>query len=284
MDFNNFQKNILKSIIIDIYYNKLDKWVQKKVLKDSKINQRNQKYKKLVYQIDKIKEQIKKLNKNSQEYNILLQALEILKNEKIKIMKLKMKDIKIKFFHFTSSWIGIISGNKVLATKTKSEINYFVEIKLIQIIPFLKRRVINLVTNKINFLGYKIFFSTNLKINLGNNNIMYNYTHQIKPILKLNIPINFILKIIEEKGYSKKLINSYYSICKLNYTTLEDIVIIKHFIKFWLGLVNYYSGCDNMLILQYIHYILNLSCALTLSHRHQLNIKKIFSDYKNILI
>ena len=154
-----------------------------------------------------------------------------------------------------------------------------------QIIPFLKRRVINLVTNKINFLGYEIFFSTNLKINLGNNNnnIMYNYTHQIKPILKLNIPINFILKIIEEKGYSKKLINSYYSIGKLNYTTLEDIIIIKHFIKFWLGLVNYYSGCDNILILQYVHYILNLSCALTLSHRHQLNIKKIFSNYKTIL-
>ena len=88
---------------------------------------------------------------------------------------------------------------------------------------------------------------------------------------------------MEERGYIKKLVKGNRSISKASYTTLEDIVIVKHFTQVWTGLANYYSGCTNLAKLQYIRYLLHVSCAMTLSHRHQSSTKKIFAKHGKTL-
>lgn len=63
------------------------------------------------------------------------------------------------------------------------------------------------------------------------------------------------------------------------YTVLEDHVIVSHYRSLWLGIFNYYSGCTNRGRLQYIHYLLHMSCAMTLGHRHRMSCSKIFKKH-----
>ena len=161
-----------------------------------------------------------------------------------------------------------ISKNKILARQLRIEVNLFVSLKLKQIIYPIKINTINLWTDKVNFLGYEIYFLQNKKIRKTNFK------------LEFDVPLNLIFKIMEKKGYIKNFVKGHRSISKTNYTTLNDIVIIKHFMQVQVGLINYYSGCNDITKLELINYLLRLSCAMTLTHKHRSNIKKIFTKNK----
>lgn len=284
IQYHRFVHVICKSLAGNILMQKeftcsLDKWLQNKVLKDFRKDQQSKKYKQLFYQIDQITEQIKKLSRKSQKSTILLKALKILKKEKNKIINLTMKHVQIEYVHYCDNWIIGINGNKVLAKHLRAKINYFLEIKPRHQISIIKMNMINLKFYKTNFLEYEFFFSRNKKINFYNN-FVNKINYKIKPQLKFSVPMNRILKTTEKLGYSKKLVKNYSPIYKSNYTILNDIAIIKYFVKFWTLISHYYSICNTFTKFQYIYYILCLSCNMTLSHRHGLGTKRVFSKYK----
>jgi len=267
LNSNIFQINIVSSILANIYYNEFDQWVQKrlKMIKKSIIIQQNQKQ--LSEQIIKIREKLKKLNKNSENYEFFFKKWKILKKQKIKNLN---KHIQIEYVRYTNDWIIGISGDKFLANQLEVEIIHFLEVRLKQKIHFIKTNITDLRSGKVNFLGYEIYLTRN-----QNNNSC--------PQLRFDIPMDSVLKKMEEKGYIKKLIKGHRSISKVNYTTFEDIVILKHFSQVCIRLENYYSGCTNLGKLQYIQYLLYISCAMTLSHRHRSSIKKIFEKHGKTL-
>lgn len=283
-NFGVFQKNIVSPILANIYYNELDEWVQKKaeMLEQSGTNQRKQNYKQQSYQICKITEQIKKLNKRSEEYKILLKELKTIKKERAKNSSLAIKRVQIEYVRYGYDWMIGISGDKVLAKELKEEVTNFLEVRLKQTIHTIKTKIIDLRAGKANFLGYEIYLPRNQKIspyiNSGTRTIC-----RINPQVRFDIPIDSVLKKMEERGYIEKLVKGHRSISKASYTRLEDILIVKHFTQVWTGLANYYSGCTNIAKLQYIHYLLHRSCAMTLSHRHRSSIKKIFAKHGTTL-
>lgn len=284
LNFGVPQGSIVSSILTNIYYNELDEWVQKKaeMLKQPQTNQRNRKYKQLSYQISKVTEQIKKLNKRSEEYKILLKELKTLKRERAKTPSLITKRVQIEYVRYADDWIIGISGDKILARQLKTEVAHFVEVRLKQTIHLIKMKITDLQAGKVNFLGYEIYLLRNRKISpyiRSGTRI----TRRSDPQLRFDIPMNFVLKRMEERGYIKKLVKGYRSISKASYTTLEDIVIVKHFTQVWKGLANYYSGCTNLAKLQCIYYLLYVSCAMTLSHRHRSSTKKIFAKHGKTL-
>ena len=152
------------------------------------------------------------------------------------------------------------------------EINLFVSLNLKQIIYPIKINSINLWIDKINFLGYEIYFPQNEKFN------------EINLSLQFNIPLNLTLKMMEKKGYIKNFFNGYRSVSKTNYITLNDILVLRHFIQVQMGITSYYSECTDITKLQFINHLLSLSCIMTLTHKHQSSIKKIFKKYEKLLI
>ena len=257
---------------LNLHFNKFDKWVQKMSF-EIITNQRSQKYKQLSYQINQIIEEIRKLDRRAQGFKTLLKALETLKKEKNKISNLTMNHVPIEYVRYYGDWIIGITGNKSLVKQIKAKINHFLKIELDSKIYLKRINIINLKVNKANFLGYQLFFSKNQKISFTTN-INNRVYYQTKPKLQFSIPINLIFKVIEKKGYSKKLNKEYKSIYKSSYITLKEVVIIKHFVKFWILISNYYSICTNFRKLRYIYSILYLSYLMTLSNRYRA--KKIF--------
>ena len=283
-NFGIAQKSIISSILINIYYSELDKWIQKKVelLNQQYANKQNQKYKKLYCQINKIIGMLKNLDKKLITYKILLKKLKIIKSKISQTNNLFIKPIKIEYIRYKNDWMIGITRNNILARQLNVEVNLFVSIKLKQRINPIKTKIINLWTEKVNFLGYDIYFLQNRKIRLSIR--PYNQLpNEINHKLQFDIPLYFILKKMKKRGYIKNLVNGYRSISKANYTILDDIVIIKHFTEVWTGLINYYSGCTNITKLQYLNSFLRESCTMTLIHKHQLKKKKVFVKYPKLV-
>ena len=88
---------------------------------------------------------------------------------------------------------------------------------------------------------------------------------------------------MHKRGYFKKLKDRVRPISRASYAVLEDHVIVSHYRSVWLGLLNYYSGCTNRGRLQYLHYLLHMSCAMTLGHRHRMSCSKIFRKHGKTL-
>ena len=278
------QRNIISSILMNIYFNELDKWVESKanMLSQSRTNQQNKKYKQLSYQIGKKTDQMQKLEKKSKQSKIILKELKALKIERAKVLSLATQQIQIEYVRYVDNWMLGIKGDKTLAKELKVEINHFVMVHLKQTVHPTKIKITGLRSGKAKFLRYEIYLPRNRKINpyIGSGTQI---TRRTNLRLRFDIPMDSILQKMEERGYIKKLIKGHRSISKASYTSLEDIAIVKHFAQVWIGLSNYYSGCTNFLKLQYIHYLLHISCAMTLSHRHRSTTKKIFIKYGKVL-
>jgi len=99
------------------------------------------------------------------------------------------------------------------------------------------------------------------------------------PRLRFQVPVDKVLKRLNERGYITYLNNKVRPVSKRSYTPLEDEVIVNHFKSVWTGLLNFYSGTTNWSHLQYIHYLLHMSCAMTLAHRHRSSSNKIFKKH-----
>jgi retron-type reverse transcriptase len=281
--FGVYQESRISQIVTNIYFHELDEWVNKKakILNQYRF-QHNKKYKKLYYKINKIEEQIQKLKRKVKKYKIHLKKLKTLQQNKIKVPTLAKKLIYIKYIRYANDWIIGVKGNANLAKELKAEVTYFVKGHLKQTIHPIKIKIINFHLGKTKFLGYELYL-THKQIKIFYSGSNSHQAYRTNPIVKFDIPMNSVLQILEKRGYIKKLVKGHRSISKASFTTFEDIVIINHFTKVWREIKNHYSKCSNLSRLRYIHYLLHLSCAMTLSHRHRSSLKKIFIKHGKIL-
>lgn len=274
------QGSIVSPILANIYYHEMDKWVEEKkiLLNQPRTTQRNSKYKQLSYQIGKISRFMAELDKRSEEYKVLLKELKILKKERENTPSLANKHIQIEYVRYADDWIIGVRGEKALAYELKTEIGEFLNLELKQQLHSVKTKITDIRCGKVKFLGYEIYLPKIRRISpytaAGTRT-----TRRINSMLRFDIPLDSVLKRMEERGYVTKLINKYYPTSKKDYTTLEDSVIVEHFQKVWRGIENYYSGCTNLKKLQYINYLLQMSCAMTLAHRHRSSSSQMFAKF-----
>ena len=146
----------------------------------------------------------------------------------------------------------------------------------------IKTKITDLRVGNAHFLGYDIFLPRNRPISEYKGKGVRTIRRG-NPQLRFDIPVNKIIDRYTQRGYLKKLPKGVRPISRASYTVLEDHVIVSHYRSIWLGLLNYYSGCTNRGRLQYIHYLLHMSCAMTLAHRHRMSSSKIFARYKKNL-
>lgn len=271
--FEISQKSIVSPILINIYFNELDNWVEDKInmLIQLHTNQYSKNYNQLSFQMNKKIGQTQILDKKSKQYQVIRKKLKLLTKEEININNFLREQVQIEYIRYTNDWIIGIKGNQFLTKELKIEINHFLMIHLKQTIYSIKIKIINSHYSNLQFMGYQIHFLKNRKI------------CSLSMRIKFDVPIDFVLQRMERKGYIRKLIRCYRSISQINHTLLEDVVILKHFAQIWRGLLNYYSECNNFSKFQYIYYSLYLSFLMTLSHKHRSNTKVMLVKYGKTL-
>jgi len=276
------QGSIVSPILANIYYHELDLWVRDKAKElhnpISKTKPRSQEYKNLEHLISKTNKELNKLTKNSQEYKSKLKFLKLKRFERISVPSLKEKKIEIKYVRYADDWMLGIKGDFQLASKIKEEIRSFLQNSLNQKMHPEKTKVTDLRAGKATFLGYEIYLlkkkGLSVYINKGTRTI-----RRTNPVLRFDIPLDKLLSKMIDRGYITRNAKGIRPISKQSYSILDDETIISHFRAVWIGLSNYYSGCTNLGKLQYIYYLFKFSCAMTLAHRHRMNVRAVFAKY-----
>lgn len=275
------QGSIVSPILANIYFHELDNWIiqKEKKYESEKSTKRNPKYRRIEHQISKISKQLDKLELNSKERKPLRRQIKALIQERNQVPSLMDSGIKVEFVRYADDWMIGVKGTSSLTKQIKEEVTEFFEKDLKQSLDSNKTKIINLKSGKVTFLGYDIFLPRNMKLvkykMAGSKQTIRRQT----PMLRFQIPINNILKRLKERGYITYKNDKWRPISKKGYTPLEDDVIVRHFSSVLRGLLNFYSGATDWSHLQYIHYILHMSCAMTLAHRHRLTSNKIFKKH-----
>lgn len=283
------QGSIVSPILVNIYYHELDEFVQGlkeqfEILQSNRKYQKSLAYKSLEYKINKVYKEMGNYEPQSLKRQKLAKTLKVLRNERLQTEGLKNKTIRIEYVRYADDWMIGISGDRNLAFQIKDLVADFTKNSLLQKLHPVKTKVTDLKIGNVHFLGYEIFLPRNRPIS-GYKGKGVKTIRRGQPQLRFDIPIDKVTKRYIERGYFKQTPDQIRPISRASYTVLEDHVIVSHYRSIWLGLLNYYSGCTNRGRLQYIHYLLHMSCAMTLGHRHRMSCTKIFKKHgKNLTI
>ena len=281
------QGSIVSPILADIYYHELDEFVYTlKDKYDTPISEQNKlkspAYKTLEHKISKISEKMRLHDPQSTERELLAKELKTLRAERLQTDSLKDKTIRIEYVRYADDWMIGVSGNRKLAYEIKENVSNFMKNYLAQNIHPLKTKVTNLRKGNVHFLGYEIFLPKNRPISSYKGKGVKTIRRG-QPRLRFDVPVAKLTKRYAERGYLKQKPKGVRPISRSSYTVLEDHVIVSHYRSLWLGIFNYYSGCTKRGRLQYIHYLLHMSCAMTLGHRHRMSCSKIFKKHGKTL-
>jgi len=275
------QGSIVFPILANIYYDELDKFISQKEVKvySPKSTLRHPKYKQFEYQIKKVSQQLDQTERNSKDHDNLKRKIKNLIQQQIQTPSLLDQGIELKYVRYADDWMIGIKGPRNLTIQIKKDVEEFFCTQLKQKLDPDKTKIIDLRAGKVLFLGYELFLPRNSKLVKYKKLNGKQTIRRSPPILRFQLPVDLILKRLKERGYIAILNNKIRPISKGSYTVLEDEVIVKHFRSVWLGLLNFYSGTTNWSHLQYIHYLLHMSCAMTLAHRHRSSSRKIFEKH-----
>lgn len=272
------QGSIVSPILYNIYFHELDVWVKQKAkeLYKAPSKSKMKKYKRIEKLIAKYSKQMQTLRKGSEKNKNILKELK--EAQKLRLTIPSPKRVKVVYVRYADDWILGVYGDKKIAQKLLYEVKIFFNETLNQIFHPEKIKLTNLRKGKAYFLGYEIFLPANNPIT---SSILSrtNTPRRGNPKLGFDIPINNLVSKMVQRGYVARLKKGVRPISKSSYVTLEDHVIVNHFKSVCLGILNFYSGCNKPKRLQYIHYLLHMSCAMTLAHRHRTSSKKIFTKH-----
>lgn len=281
------QGSIVSPLLANVYYHELDEFIynlinehvtpitDKKPLKSSE-------YKSLEYKINKTVKELRMFTPQSTERKEITKKLKALRARRLTTNGLKNKPTRIEYVRYADDWMIGVAGEKQLAITIKEVVSEFMKDNLNQNLHPIKTKITNLRKGKSMFLGYEIFLPENRPITTYKGKGVQTIRRG-QPMLRFDIPVSKVIQRYAERGYLKMLPNGCRPISKGSYSVMEDHVIVSHYRSVWLGLYNYYTGCTNRGRLQYIHYLLHMSCAMTLAHRHRKSSSKIFQKHGKTL-
>lgn len=284
-NWSNGQGNSLTLMLVDIYHTELDGWLQTKsnLLNRSRLKLRNQTNSEFFQRTNKLTKRMWGLNKKSEKLEIFLRKLRPVKVKKSSSNNLPVNFIQMKYTRFLDEWMIGLSGNKTLIKQLKIEVSEFFKKKLKQTVRSPQIKIVDLQACKVNFLKYEIYLSKSSKTSfcIHSNTIETLEKHYQ---LHLNIPMTSILESMKKNGFIKKSSREYRSTSKTSHIAAKDVVIVEYFRQVWKQLANYYSSCTSFTKLRYIYYLLHLSCAMTLSHRHYSSVNRVFTKHGKTLV
>lgn len=181
------------------------------------------------------------------------------------------KIVSIEYIRYANQWLIGIKGHSSSMFRFKEEIQRFLKYYLRIDSSYVTVSLRNFYSGQIYFLGYEIFLPRNQSLTFKNKINCYRRNK-----LRFEAPIKRLLNELLTLGIIKSTLEGLRPISKVSAVRLKDHTIIRYFRLLWMGIFTYYSGCTAPERLQYVHYLIHMSCAMTLAHRHKTTSFKIF--------
>ena len=253
LNWLHIKQKKIKNLFLNIYLYQFDAWLKKFQSLNSGVQLENE-------------------NEYEKNANCKPRITKLLIDDSCRLYNSKKWKPKISYVRYEENWIIGIKGDKSFAAKIKEKVTNFLETKLKMMQPNMK--IVSLTAGNVSFLDYELY-----KIRIESTN-----TRLKKNRLKFDAPINKLLNRLEKCAIIKNTDKGYRPVSKRNYTTLDDRLIVEHFTSIWSCIYKYYSGISNLQKLQYIHYLVKMSCAMTLAHKHNSTCTQIFKKRGKSLI
>lgn len=280
------QGSIVSPILANIYYHELDEFVdqlsQNLATPPNLTTRRTPEYKALEYKITKLNKKLADNSLGSLERKQHVKELKRIREQRLETQSSKEVITRIEYARYADDWIIGIAGNQELAIEVKEKVGDFLLNTLKQVIHPVKTKITDLRKGNVHFLGYDIFLPRNRPISSYKGKGVRTIRRG-NPRLRFDVPVAKLEQRYVERRYLKRTSKGIRPISRSSYACLEDHVIVSHYRSIWLGINNYYSGCTNRGRLQYFHYLLHMSCAMTLGHRHRMSCSKIFKKHGKFL-
>jgi group II intron reverse transcriptase/maturase len=199
--------------------------------------------------------------------------------------------IRIKYLRYADDWIIGVSGPRDLAESIKQEIATFLDQELKLTLSLEKTKITHARSEKAQFLGYFLTIGAG-----GGRSQQVVVTHEIQDGDKtrrvkkrstgwqpyLYAPTDKLVARLHSNGFCDA---NGYPTHKPAWSMFDDDQIVTKCSAINRGIINYYRPADNFVDLRRIQYILQYSCAKTLSNKHKRSLKETFTRHgKNLRI
>ena len=240
-------------IIANVYLDKLDKFMEEIIVRESKGKHRkiNPEYQKLQRQLKKAeaegsKESIKSINKRL--------------NNILSVDVMDASFVRVRYVRYADDFLVGVIGNKALAKSLKQEISDFLKITLKLSLSNEKTKITNAKHSEAKFLGFRIT--------------------KTKSYLRVFMDVEKLIQKLIDNGMCN---SSGYPIGMKKKIHLPVQDILKHANDVLRGLLSGNQGCHNFWQAARIQYIIKFSTAKTIARKFDISMKAVFKKYGKLL-
>lgn len=279
------QGSIVSPILANVFLHEFDEFVSKELIAKLEVGVKKQQtkaYKRVNYHLTNARRAHASAS-DEQERGRWLQAIRQLKidQQSIPAYEGSSSYIRIKFVRYADDWLIGINGPKRLAEDVREWCATFLTSIGLTLSPE-KTKITHAKTQEARFLGTRLSVGTS---NPRRTKVSHRGISTTKrtagwtPIMRA--PIGEIVHRLHDRGMCTA--QGWPTACK-RWLYLDDVTIVTMYNSVLRGYLNFYSFADNFQELARIQYILLLSLAKTLGHKHRLPIGSVFKKHGNPIV
>lgn len=272
------QGGVISPILANVYLHEFDNWVEdlREELNKGTKRKPNPEWRKLIRRKDYL---ISKgqATKDSEVVKELEHAASLLPT----VMVNDPDFCRVFYVRYADDWMIGITGSKELAEDVKSRASTFLATQLKLELSAEKTLITHAKSERASFLGYQLSIGGSVKrrrVKTEGKRSSIKRVTGWQP--RVDVSAKMLITKLNASGFCHTLRGKeFFPRSKRPFVGLEDHEIIMRFNSIWRGIYNYYCVCNNAHTLNWVMYILQYSCLMTLSHKHRIRVPRAIKRY-----
>jgi group II intron reverse transcriptase/maturase len=285
------QGGIVSPLLFNIYMFEFDKYVFDTIISPITLNkpklQKDKAYQNVGHRMRTALTSWQKSSKDKKSDDIRhLRLFRESQLERLKMHSNKLTSLPKKaiFVRYADDWVLAFTGTHGEAQLIKDRIRDWLKEELSLSLSEEKTSITK-IQQGIKFLGFEIIMRSNRSTKITRLSEQNSKTKEYNRFLrrttsrKINIlpdKYRLLSRLVLGKFCTEK---TYFPIGIRSWAQFDEYEIVLKYRRIMVGLTNYYRNCDNVYFLNRVSYILQYSCAKTISVRQKSSISKVFNKY-----